>query len=247
MVLLLRSLAVWIYGTFSMVVLSIISLIVAIFDKSGDGSHICARLWGRGILAVAGIKVEIKGAEHLDPVRPQVLATNHQGTFDIFVFLTNFPVQFRWVAKKSLFKIPFMGMAMRRAGYISIDRENSRQALKDLKEAGEKLKTGRSVVIFHEGTRSKTGKVGPFKRGSLLPGIDKGDGFHLEKKELFNSFRPRAGDYSPPHRNLQSFLQRAKRAGQQSSLYHRCRPGTALIFYPSKDFSARNNQGLSPK
>jgi 1-acyl-sn-glycerol-3-phosphate acyltransferase len=151
-----------------MIVLSTAAFIVTIFDKSGDGAHHCGRLWARGILGLAGIRVKISGIEHLDLNKPQILATNHQGTFDIFVLLAVLPVQFRWVVKKELFRIPFMGMAMRQAGYIPIDREHSRQALRDLKEAGTHLKTGRSVVIFPEGTRTRTGKLGRFKRGIML-------------------------------------------------------------------------------
>lgn len=159
---------VWVYGTISMVVLSIAAVVVTLFDKSGNGAHKCARLWAGGILKIAGIRIEISGVEHLDRDHPQILASNHQGTFDIFVLLATLPIQFRWVVKKQLYRIPFLGMAMKGAGYIPIDRDNSRQALKDLKNAGAKLKTGCSVVIFPEGTRSLTGELGPFKRGSML-------------------------------------------------------------------------------
>ncbi len=168
MILFLKSILVWVFGSISMVVLSIAAVIVTLFDKSGDGAHKCARLWGSGIMAIAGIRLEISGTEHLDQNHPQILATNHQGTFDIFALLATLPIQFRWVVKKQLYRIPFLGMAMRGAGYIPIDRENSRQALKDLKKAGTKLKTGRSVVIFPEGTRTLTGELGPFKRGGML-------------------------------------------------------------------------------
>ncbi len=164
----LKSLLIWIYTWVSLAVLSIAAFVVSLFDKSGNGAHICGRLWGKGILALAGIQVELKGVRHLDLNHPQVLASNHQGAFDVFALSAYLPLQFRWVVKKELFEYPFLGMAMRKAGYISIDRENSRRALKSLKDARDRFKTGCSVVVFPEGTRSLTGQVGPFKRGSLL-------------------------------------------------------------------------------
>ena len=168
MKLFVRSVLVWMYALPFMIVASFAAFIVTIFDKSGDSAHICAKLWCMGIIKLSGIKIDVSGIEHLDSKNPQVLVTNHQGTFDIFALVSTLPVQFRWVVKKELFKIPFFGLAMRKAGYISIDRENSRQALKDLRNASTKLKTGRSIAIFPEGTRTNNGELGVFKRGSLF-------------------------------------------------------------------------------
>ncbi|MEK6598914.1 MAG: lysophospholipid acyltransferase family protein, partial [Deltaproteobacteria bacterium] len=84
------------------------------------------------------------------------------------------PIQFRWVAKKSLFKIPIIGWSMSLAGYVSIDREKAGSAYKSIERAAEKVKKGASVLIFPEGTRSAAGNLLPFKRGGFLLAIKSG-------------------------------------------------------------------------
>ena len=97
--------------------------------------------------------------------KPQIFMANHQSDFDILIVLAHIPGQFRWIAKKELFKIPIFGKAMRNAGYIEIDRQNHEKALKSLDEAAQKIREGKSVVTFPEGTRSRDGKIRPFKQG----------------------------------------------------------------------------------
>jgi 1-acyl-sn-glycerol-3-phosphate acyltransferase len=99
---------------------------------------------------------------------------NHQSNFDIPVLLGHLTVQFRWLAKVELFKIPIFGRAMRKAGYISIDRYNRESAFESLKVAANKIKSGVSVLIFPEGTRSRDGKIQPFKKGGFVLAIDSG-------------------------------------------------------------------------
>jgi 1-acyl-sn-glycerol-3-phosphate acyltransferase len=88
--------------------------------------------------------------------------------------LGHLPVQFRWLAKMELFKIPIFGRAMRKAGYISIDRYDRESAFKSLDVAAKKIKSGISVLIFPEGTRSRDGKIRPFKKGGFVLAIDSG-------------------------------------------------------------------------
>jgi 1-acyl-sn-glycerol-3-phosphate acyltransferase len=99
---------------------------------------------------------------------------NHQSNFDIPVLLGHLKVQFRWLAKVELFKIPVFGRAMRKAGYISIDRYHRESAFNSLKVAASKIKSGVSVLIFPEGTRSRDGKIRPFKKGGFVMAIDSG-------------------------------------------------------------------------
>jgi 1-acyl-sn-glycerol-3-phosphate acyltransferase len=99
---------------------------------------------------------------------------NHQSNFDIPVLLGCLPVQFRWLAKAELFKIPIFGRGMRSAGYISIDRFNQKSAFESISQAAQRIKGGVSVMIFPEGTRSTDGKIRPFKKGGFVLAVDAG-------------------------------------------------------------------------
>ena len=150
------------------------AVLARIVDPSGKRSHQVARLWSKLLCVLNGIKVEIKGLEHVNPNSAQILVANHQSFFDIFTLSGYIPIQIRWMAKASLFRIPFVGWAMQAAGYISVDRENKRKAYQSFLTTVDKLKSGSSVVIFPEGTRSVDGKIGPFKKGSHLLAIRSG-------------------------------------------------------------------------
>ena len=120
------------------------------------------------ICILNGIQVEIIGLENVLAEQPQIFVANHQSYFDIFAISGYFPVQIRWVAKESLFRIPFVGWSMKAAGYIGLDRDNKRKAFQAFVKTTERLKAGCSIVIFPEGTRSVDGRIGPFKKGGHL-------------------------------------------------------------------------------
>ena len=163
-----RTLLVWIIGLPVTIILFIFVILSLTFDRSGNAIHSIGRLWSRILLFLSGVTVEIKGTENLLQDGPQILASNHQGAFDILALQAFIPMQFRWVAKKSLFKIPIVGWSMSLAGYIGIERERASSAYKSIEAAAERIKNGTSVLIFPEGTRSNTGKLLPFKRGGFL-------------------------------------------------------------------------------
>ena len=99
---------------------------------------------------------------------------NHQSNFDIPVLLGRLPVQFRWLAKAELFRIPILGQGMRGSGYISIDRSNLRSAMRSLGKAADTIRNGTSVLIFPEGTRSPDGNLASFKKGGFVLTVDSG-------------------------------------------------------------------------
>ena len=149
-------------------------IVIALFSKKGNVAHLVARIWGRSILFVSRVHVNITGLEHIPAGRSCILMANHQSNFDIPVLLGRLPVQFRWLAKEELFRIPIFGRGMRGCGYISIDRTNRKLAFKSLKEAARKIREGASVMIFPEGTRSWDGKIRPFKKGGFVLSVDAG-------------------------------------------------------------------------
>ena len=156
------------------VVFGSISIFTSYFSKTGNLPHLVARSWANSILFVSGIKVTISGQDNLIPDRPVIYMVNHQSNFDIPVLLGRLPVQFRWLAKAELFRIPILGRGMRGAGYISIDRSNRKSAMQSLVRAAETIRTGTSVLIFPEGTRSLDGNLAAFKKGGFVLTVDAG-------------------------------------------------------------------------
>lgn len=150
---------------------SLVALFISLFDSSGNVLHRIAILWAKMVLFISGVRTEIFNSEVLIPGQPYILAANHRSAFDIPVLLSKLPIQFRWLAKESYFKIPLFGWAMKRTGYISINRSNPKQAYQSLIQAAQKVNEGTSIVIFPEGTRQKTDQLGEFKKGGFALAI----------------------------------------------------------------------------
>lgn len=146
-----------------------VAIFASFLKEGGDFPHLVGRFWAKSIVFVSRVKVSVQGLEHIDPGATFVYMANHQSMFDILSLLGYLPVQFRWLAKMELFRIPLFGYSMARVGYISIDRSNRKSAYRSLQEAAQKISQGVSVVVFPEGTRSTDGQIKPFKAG----------GFHL--------------------------------------------------------------------
>lgn len=171
----LRSLFVIPFALLLTLLVSLATLFMTlVLRRDAASTQGLAAWWASSICHAAGVGVTVEWAEKLDPNRPYIFAANHQSQFDIFVLQGFLGVDFRWLAKKELFSVPIWGPAMRRAGYIPIDRSHGRKALKSLAEAAEKIGAGTSVIIFPEGTRSKDGKLHDFKAGAMVLAIKAG-------------------------------------------------------------------------
>lgn len=136
--------------------------------------QLAAHYWARLIGFFSGIKVDSAGLQNIPRDKPLILVANHQGAADIPVLLGYLPVRFRFAIKKELFKIPLFGWYLRQAGYFPIDRQVILSAYKTLDQIIAILKSGESVMIFPEGTRSRDGTLGKFKRGSLMAALKSG-------------------------------------------------------------------------
>lgn len=156
------------------VVLGLVSMIASLFDRSGTWQHNVARLWGRILLAVSFMRVRVRGLEKLDPRANYVFVSNHASYMDIPALLARLPYQFRFFAKKSLYKIPFLGWHLHRAGHLPVDRSNARASLKSM-SAGARIvaERGISVLLFPEGGRTKEG-LRDFKEGAAYIAIKAG-------------------------------------------------------------------------
>ncbi|MBW1701874.1 MAG: 1-acyl-sn-glycerol-3-phosphate acyltransferase [Deltaproteobacteria bacterium] len=145
------------------------------FDKNGRKVHLYAAVpWAKLILWSCGIKVTPKGNENIDPKVSRIYMTNHQSYFDIFALLAYLPVDFKFVMKQELMRIPLFGLAMRKAGYIGIERDDPKKAILSMNKAAERIKGGASLVVFPEGTRGIGGELQPFKRGGFTLALKTG-------------------------------------------------------------------------
>lgn len=166
--MIIRSLLIWGIGIPLTALAFIIMTLIFLVTRGSDRIHAVATVWCRALLLLAGVKVSVNGAQNMPKGVPLLILSNHQGAFDIPVLQAYLPISFRWVAKRSLFKLPLVGWSMTLAGYIPVDREQGSKAYRSLKKASEQIVSGTSVVLFPEGTRSADGELLPFKRGAFL-------------------------------------------------------------------------------
>lgn len=127
--------------------------------------------WSRDVLRAAGTPVEAVGLEGIPRDQPVLYASNHTSMFDIWALAATLPGSTRFVAKEELGRIPILGLAMRRAGHIMIDRFNRARAFEAYGQAAETIRSGISPIVFPEGTRSPTGELLPFKNAPFALAI----------------------------------------------------------------------------
>jgi 1-acyl-sn-glycerol-3-phosphate acyltransferase len=156
------------------IVLGTISLIMSFFDGTGNTQHRIARLWGKLLLAGAFIRVRVEGLEKLDPNAVYVFVANHASLMDIPAFLAYLPYQFRFFAKLVLYRIPFIGTHLKRAGHLPVDRSSARASLKSMTEGARIISNRKvSVLLFPEGGRCPKG-LREFKEGAAYIAIKAG-------------------------------------------------------------------------
>ena len=149
------------------VILGTLSIGSSLFESSGRFAHWCARTWAWLILVTTGVSVDVSGLERLDRNRAYVFVSNHQSIYDIPIIFWSLPYQVRIIAKESLGNFPFLGWHLRRTGHMLVDRRQPNRALNVFTRASRLMKDGLCLIVFPEGTRSRDGRVAPFKGGSF--------------------------------------------------------------------------------
>lgn len=158
---------IWLYT----IIVGTLSLMSSFFDPSGAAQHGFARLWSRLILGTIGTTITIEGLEKIDTSRAHVYVVNHTSAIDIPVLYVSLPFQFRILAKRELFRYPFMGWHLKRSGQIPVVLDNPKASIRSLQLAVTAVKNNMSLVVFPEGGRSEDGQLQPFMGGAFFAAI----------------------------------------------------------------------------
>ena len=154
---------------------SVASIVVSRFDATSPIIERITNTWSSAWLKAAGVELTIVGRENVDPERSYVVVANHSSNLDIMACFLALPLPIRFLAKKELFRIPLLATAMRDIGIVEVDRQ-ARTAVHEQinSQARDLVAKGRSLIVYPEGTRSRTGVVGPFKKGAFTIAVSTG-------------------------------------------------------------------------
>lgn len=176
----------------STLVFGALAVILSALISQQVGSFIGGVIWARLNSYLTPIFVKVIGKENIDKNQSYVVVVNHQSLFDIFVLYGWLGIDFKWVLKQELRKIPGLGIGCEKVGHIFIDRSNPQQAINSINAAKQKIVNGTSVVFFPEGTRGADGTLGEFKKGAFMFAIE--TGVPLLPVTIINT-----GSILPPH------------------------------------------------
>ncbi|MEW6555258.1 MAG: lysophospholipid acyltransferase family protein [Actinomycetota bacterium] len=143
--------------------------VILIFLRDDRAANRIAGVWWSRFCAfVTPMRVKVIGRENIDRDQSYIVASNHQSSYDIFVLFGWLGIDLKWVIKKELRRYPVFGYATLKGGNIIIDRSNPGEAYKSLENARQKIQGGTSIIMLPEGTRSRTGELGEFKKGAFV-------------------------------------------------------------------------------
>lgn len=178
----MKSIIFVLYGLYQYIVvwpiMVVLTLFTAVFTmifvpfRNAEFVHKVQQFWSRSFYRLMFLPVTVEGLEHIQPGQSYVFVSNHQSMFDVWLIYGWLPVIFKWLMKAELRKVPFVGIACKAAGHIFVDRKNPKAAMESMENIKKQLKDGVCTVIFPEGTRTKDGQVGRFKRGAFQIALD---------------------------------------------------------------------------
>ena len=148
------------------------AVVLLFFLKPRLVSALCGKTWARVISFVTPMRVKVFGRQNVDPLQSYVIVSNHQSQYDIFVLYGWLDIDFKWVMKQELRKVPAIGISCERLGHIYVDRSNREAALASINAAKQRIVDGTSVLFFPEGTRSRDNRMRPFKKGAFRMALD---------------------------------------------------------------------------
>ena len=153
---------------------SLPALALGVASPGNDFVMRFARMWSRIMLRTVGAEVIYDGLEQVATGDPRIFIANHQSYVDIWALIRVLPLTARFVAKQELRRVPVLGWAMAKSDFVFVDRAHRDRAIQSLQEASRKIREGRSVVLFAEGTRGRTGRLQPFKKGPFYLALGAG-------------------------------------------------------------------------
>lgn len=148
------------------------TMAVTPFSKGAKWGYYPAIAWARTMCAIAFIRVRIVGRDLYDTKQSYIFVANHQSIYDIFPIYGYIGNRFVWIMKQEIQKIPLVGKTCEAVGHIFIDRSSAIKSKRSMEAAERKLRNGLSVVIFPEGSRTRNGAIGHFKRGAFSIAAD---------------------------------------------------------------------------
>lgn len=151
-----------------------VSLGASVFDSTGRLQHRVAVAWARMLLKICMVKVDVIGEDRLDPEQPYVFCSNHFSLIDTPVMFGKMPREFRILARHDLWRIPFVGWHLNRAGHLPVHRESPKLAVQNISKAAQKVREGYSVLLFPEGGRTRQPTMRKFRPGAAHIAIEAG-------------------------------------------------------------------------
>ena len=156
-------LGLWV--TIATITMGIPVMVAGILSRTGNLAFSISKLWAYTMLAVSFVRTEIKNKYKILKETSYIIISNHQSHYDIITLVTTLGIQFRWIIKKEILKLPIFGYALYASRNIFIDRSNTTSAIESINKGFDRLPKGVSVMVFAEGTRSPDWQIHKFKKG----------------------------------------------------------------------------------
>jgi 1-acyl-sn-glycerol-3-phosphate acyltransferase len=164
---------VWLgfWATIATIILGIPVMVAGLLGRTGNLAFSISKLWAYIMLAASFVRTEIKNKNKIIKGTSYIIISNHQSHYDIITLVTTLGIQYRWIIKKELLKLPIFGYALYASRNIFIDRFNTTSAIESINKGFDRLPKGVSVMVFAEGTRSPDGQIHEFKKGGFVTAV----------------------------------------------------------------------------